>query len=80
MARGKQKDRYIVTSRHPEDLASGRVIAPGENVNSGDLDIDSDESRDKRLIEEGLLTKMEEPKQSAPAKAEAANDTDGGDS
>jgi hypothetical protein len=46
--------RYRVDSTHPEDIACGQVVAPGEvtsNVNAAD-------EHDKRLIEEGRLVAL----------------------
>ena len=44
---------YTVASRHPEDLASGRTVAPGEKVPANAVDPKDD--HDKRLIDEGIL-------------------------
>lgn len=66
-------DRYKVTSRHPEDLADGRVVGPGEVVDG----LKADDPHNKRLLDEGKLVKLE-TKSKSPAKetttSEGGND------
>jgi hypothetical protein len=48
---------FTVASKHPEDLASGRTVAPGEKVPTGAVDLK--DPHDKRLVDEGVLVKAE---------------------
>lgn len=41
---------YLVSSTHPEDLASGRVVEPGEIV-----EVDVKDSHNRRLVDDGRL-------------------------
>jgi hypothetical protein len=43
---------YVVTAPYPIDLASGRVLAPGEKVAKADV---TDDPHDQRHLEEGRL-------------------------
>jgi hypothetical protein len=47
---------YRCVSTHPEDLASGRFVAPGDQVPQGA--IDPKNPHDARLIDEGLLIEI----------------------
>jgi hypothetical protein len=56
---------YRCTSRHSEDLADGRVVAPGEVAT-----LSADQQKDahnQRLIEEGGLVEIAKPKTSRQA-------------
>lgn len=44
-------DAVKCVSRHVEDLADGRVIAPGETV----FDVDANEGHNKSLVERGAI-------------------------
>lgn len=46
--------RYRLSSTHPEDLACGAVLAPGEITSKAD----AKDPHDKRLIEEGKLIEI----------------------
>jgi hypothetical protein len=49
--------KYKMVGDHPEDLADGRVLGPGEEA---DLDKDAvGDPHNQRLIEEGLLIEAE---------------------
>lgn len=45
--------KYLFVGDHPEVLASGQPIAPGESVPAGALDLD--DAHDKRLLDEELF-------------------------
>jgi hypothetical protein len=52
--------KYKLVGDHPEDLADGRVLGPGEEA---DLDKEAvGDPHNQRLIEEGLLIESEEEK------------------
>lgn len=62
-------DDYRNVGRHAEDLADGRVLAPGEEAS-----LSAEQARDEhnaRLIEEGKLSKV--------ARAKSDKNNDGGD-
>lgn len=46
--------RYRLSSTHPEDLACGAVIAPGETTSK----VKASDPHDKRLIDEGKLIEL----------------------
>lgn len=58
--------RYMSVSRHAEDLADGRVLAPGERA-----DIDPEAPHNQALIEDGRLIPAPEP---APKRARNRNE------
>lgn len=47
--------KFKFTGSHPEDLDSGRVLAPGEVIELSDEDVKSD--RVKQLVADGRLIK-----------------------
>jgi hypothetical protein len=52
-------DTYINAHRAPQDVSSGRMLAPGESVKDTELDLDG---ADKWLIDEGRLLKADQGK------------------
>lgn len=58
--------RYRVDSTHPEDLACGQVVAPGETTSN----VKQQDPHDKRLIEEGRLVALSEKRQPRKSKKE----------
>jgi hypothetical protein len=57
--------RYRVDSTHPEDIACGQVVAPGEVTSN----VQQQDPHDKRLIEEGRLVALpEKPRQPRKTK------------
>lgn len=48
-------DEYRVTSSHPEDLADGRVVGPGEVVSDVDISI----PHNQRLLDDGAIVKIQ---------------------
>lgn len=55
---------YIHRGRHPDDLASGRVIGPGEQVDDDDLT----HTDRKRLVDTGILLTVDEPEAGSDEK------------
>jgi hypothetical protein len=53
-------DTHRFVGQHPEDLANGRVLAPGEAVKLTDQDTQDDHN--KRLIDEGRLIALDDGK------------------
>lgn len=58
--------RYRVDSTHPEDIACGQVVAPGEVTSS----VKQQDPHDRRLIEEGRLVALPENRQPRKTKKE----------
>jgi hypothetical protein len=54
------RNAYRNVRQAPRDLSSGRVLAPGEEVDAADLDL-SDGSHDARLVAEGDLLDLDAP-------------------
>lgn len=74
-------DTYRVTSTHAENLADGRMVGPGEEV-----EVDARDPHNKQLIEDGKLTAVadETPKRSSSKKGGGdatakSNENEGGD-
>jgi hypothetical protein len=62
-------DAFRLVGRHPESLASGVIVSPGEKV-----ELKTDEQKDehnKRLIEDGVLRPIKKAK---PAKTNGGDD------
>lgn len=53
--------------RHPDELANGRPLAPGEEVELTDADVKAN----SRLIEEGHLVELNPPKQAKKQREES---------
>jgi hypothetical protein len=60
-----------LSASHPEDLASGRVISPGESVKLTDDELK--EPHNKRLIDEGVLLEKQQAKKEPEPKGEGNN-------
>jgi hypothetical protein len=54
-------DAYRNTSRLPQDLNDGRIVAPGDQV-----DVDTGDQWNARLIDEGVLVPIETKRAAAP--------------
>lgn len=63
-------DEYRFVGSHPDELDGGRPIEPGEFT--GPIEVDDDHPQNQRLLEDGLLLKIEKKQQSKGLKA--AND------
>lgn len=48
--------KFKVSSRHPEDLADGRVVEPGQVVTR----VDTGDPHNQRLVDEGLLIEVKD--------------------
>lgn len=59
--------RYLVSSSHAEDIASGAVFAPGELA----VGVDADDPHDKDLIDRGVLVEIARPGKSKAKKEES---------
>ena len=74
-------DEYVNTRLGPQDLESGRVLAPGETVPASGLNlkvVERDDGpplglHDSRLIEEGVLLKVEPAAPAKPRPSEEAS-------
>lgn len=58
--------RYRASSAHPEDLACGQVVAPGEATSR----VNEKDPHDKRLIDEGRLVPLPSKRQPRKSKKE----------
>lgn len=67
------KEKYILSGSctHPEDLADGRTVSPGQEIDADGVDA---EGGDKRLIDEGKLLLMKPVKSTAESKPDAEPD------
>jgi pyruvate/2-oxoglutarate dehydrogenase complex dihydrolipoamide acyltransferase (E2) component len=63
---------FVVSSTHPEDLANGRVVAPGEVIELSREQLN--EQHNSNLIQNGRLNaRPAEDRDSSPEPTEAAN-------
>jgi hypothetical protein len=60
--------RYRVDSTHPEDIACGQVVAPGEVTSN----VKQQDPHDKRLIQEGRLVALPDKRQPRKSKKDEA--------
>lgn len=70
--------KFKCVSTHPEDLADGRILAPGEYA-----DLDDEAQKDphnQRLIEEDILIDASEVPDEEQAKSTSKKKTGGGES
>jgi hypothetical protein len=67
---------YKMVGDHPEDLADGRVLGPGEVTELSDEDLE--DPHNQRLIEEGVLIPVEETEEQSPkSKSSRAKQKEG---
>ena len=60
---------FRVCSTHPEDIACGQMVGPGEITKN----VNPKHAHDKRLIEEGVL--VEQPSKRPPQKDKKQEDS-----
>ncbi len=64
--------KYIVSRSHthPEQLANGTTVEPGQEVSAEVVDAE----QDKRLLDEGILIETKPEKSTASSKPDNTND------
>lgn len=60
------KGTYTNVGTHPEDVADGRIVGPGNQVS-----IDATDPHNKRLITDGILIEVPKAGKADPVKKEA---------
>lgn len=60
--------QYVSRSRHPVDLADGRLVEPG-----GTVEVDTEDPHNKRLIEDGALIQASAPFEERKKAADKAD-------
>jgi hypothetical protein len=60
---------YKMVGDHPEDLADGRVLGPGEVAELSEEDLE--DPHNQRLVDEGLLIEADEGEEPKPKTSRA---------
>lgn len=67
--------QYLVAGSHPDTLASGRPIAPGDTVPAEAVDLK--DPHDQALLDSGVLIDVDADREQAASAAEGSSSTDG---